>query len=168
MIIQILTSVSTFADRKRDKRHVRNHLKDFKNRLTKLWVAGKHHHLSLMPLQEKSEQVVSNWNTKSTQGSSGEGIALACGMLSGVLWRQSGKRKESLQLYLWNLNICIEKVNEKCWLVEVTLVMMSLPLVCVFQCLFTLLLVSALSWLAEIWQLSWRGATGEWEVGFKF
>ena len=168
MIIQILTSVSTFADRKRDKRQVRNHLKDFKNRLTKLWVAGRHHHLSLMPLQEKSEQVVSNWNTKSMQGSSGEGIPLACGMLSGVLWQQSGKRKESLQLHFWNLNICIEKVNEKCWLVEVTLVMMSLPLVCVFQCLFTLPLVSALCWLAEIWQLSWRGATGEWEVGFKF
>ena len=85
MIIQILTSVSTFSNRKRDKRQVRNHLKDFKNRLTKLWVAGRHHHLSLMPLQEKSEQVVSNWNTKSTQGSSGEGIPLACGMLSGVL-----------------------------------------------------------------------------------
>ena len=168
MIIQILTSVSTFADRKRDKRQVRNHLKDFKNRLTKLWVAGRHHHLSLMPLQEKSEPVVSNWNTKSMQGSSGEGIALACGMLSGVLWRQSGKRKESLQLYLWNLNICIEKVNEKCWLVEVTLVMMSLPLVCVFQCLFTLPLISALRWLAEIWQLSWQGAIGELEVEFKF
>ena len=115
MIIQILTSVSTFADRKRDKRQVRNHLKDFKNRLTKLWVAGRHHHLSLMPLQEKSEQVVSNWNTKSTQGGSGEGIALACGMLSGALWWQSGKRKESLQLYLWNLNICIEKVNDDWW-----------------------------------------------------
>ena len=168
MIIQILTSVSTFADRKRDKRQVRNHLKDFKNRLTKLWVAGRHHHLSLMPLQEKSEPVVSNWNTKSMQGSSGEGIALACGMLSRVLWRQSRKRKESLQLHLWNLNIYIEKVNEKCWLVETTLVMMSLPLVCVFQCLFTLPLVSALCWLAEIWQLSWQGATGEWEVGFKF
>ena len=112
MIIQILTSVSTFADRKRDKRQVRNHLKDFKNRLTKLWVAGRHHHLSLMPLQEKSEQVVSNWNAKSTQGSSEEGIALACGMLSRVLWWQSGKRKESLQLHLWNLNICIEKVKK--------------------------------------------------------
>ena len=168
MIIQILTSVSTFSNRKRDKRQVRKHLKDFKNRLTKLWVAGRHHHLSLMPLQEKSEQVVSNWNTKSTQGSSGEGIALACGLLSGVLWRQSGKRKESLQLHLWNLNICIEKVNEKCWLVEMTLVMMSLPLVHVFQCLFTLPLVSALCWLVEIWQLSWRGATGELEVEFKF
>ena len=48
-----------------------------------------------------------------------------------------GKRKESLQLRLWNLNICIEKVDAKCWLAETTLVMMSLPLARVFQCLFT-------------------------------
>ena len=44
----------------------------------------------------------------------------------------AGKEKEgaeSLQIRLWNLNICIEKVNAKCW-------------------------------LAEIWQLSQRGATG--------
>ena len=34
--------------------------------------------------------------------------------LSGVLWRRGGKRKESLQLRLWNLNICIEKVDAKC------------------------------------------------------
>ena len=27
---------------------------------------------------------------------------------------RGGKRKESLQLRLWNLNICIEKVNAKC------------------------------------------------------
>ena len=37
-----------------------------------------------------------------------------------------------------------------------------------FQCLFTIALVSASSWLAEIWQLSRRGATGELEVEFKF
>ena len=36
-----------------------------------------------------------------------------------------------------------------------------LPLARVFQCLFTLVLVSASSWLAEIWQLSRRWATGE-------
>ena len=30
------------------------------------------------------------------------------------LWRRGGKRKGSLQLQLWNLNICIKKVNEKC------------------------------------------------------
>ena len=95
MIIQILTSVSTFSNRKRDKCQVRKHLKDLKNRLTKLWVAGRHHHLSLMPLQEKSEQVVSNWNPKSMQGSSGEGIALACEQaLRGALvagWEKEGE-----------------------------------------------------------------------------
>ena len=33
-----------------------------------------------------------------------------------------GKRKEStsLQLFLWNSNICIEKVDAKCWLAEMT------------------------------------------------
>ena len=44
--------------------------------------------------------------------------------LSWVLWRWDGKRKESLQLCLWNLNIRIEKR----WLVEMTSVMKSLPL----------------------------------------
>ena len=110
MIIQILTSVSTFSNRKRDKCQVRKHLKDFKNRLTKLWVAGRHHHPSLMLLQEKSEQVVSNWNTKSMQGSSGEGIALACEQaLRGTL--VAGQEKE---LATMSLDICVEKVNAKC------------------------------------------------------
>ena len=45
-----------------------------------------------------------------------------------------------------------------------TLVMTSLPLVLFFQCLFTFALVLASRWLAEIWQLSWRGATGELEA----
>ena len=61
-----------------------------------------------------------------------------------------GKREESLQLRLWNLNICIEKVQAKCWLVEMTLVMTSLPLARVFQCLFTFALVSTSRWLVEI------------------
>ena len=39
----------------------------------------------------------------------------------------SGKWKERLQLRLLNLNICIVKVDAKCWLAEMTLVM-SLPL----------------------------------------
>ena len=52
--------------------------------------------------------------------------------LSRALWWRDGKRKESLQLCLWNLNICIEKVNAKCWLAEMTLVMMPLPLEFVF------------------------------------
>ena len=78
---------------------------------------------------------------------------------------RGGKRKESLQLRLWNLNICIEKVDAKCWLAEMALVMTLLPLPRVFQCFA---LVSASRWLAEIWQLSRRGATGELEVEFKF
>ena len=88
----------------------------------------------------------------------------SAGKLSGALWRRGGKRKESLQLRLWNLNICIEKVDAKCWLAEMTLVMTSLPLALDFRCLFTFALVSASRWLAEIWQLSRRGATGELEV----
>ena len=43
---------------------------------------------------------------------------------------------------------------------------MLLTLVC--QCLSTFALVSASRWLAEIWQLSRRGATGELEAAFKF
>ena len=91
-------------------------------------------------------------------------------MLSGVLWQRGGKRKrkESLQLHLWNLNICFEKVDAKCWLGEMTLVMTSLPLAHVFQCLFTFALISTSRCLAEIWQLSRRGATGELEAEFKF
>ena len=81
---------------------------------------------------------------------------------------RGGKTKESLQLRLWNLNIGIEKVESKSWLAEMTLVMTSLPLARVFQCLFTFALVSASRWLAEIWQLSRKGATGELEVEFKF
>ena len=90
------------------------------------------------------------------------------GKLSGVLWRQGGKGKKSLQQRLWNLNIHIKKADEKCWLAEMTLVMMPLPLAHVFQCLLTFVLNSASRWLAEIWQLSHRGATGELEVEFKF
>ena len=43
-----------------------------------------------------------------------------------------GKKKESLQLRLWNLNICIEKVEAKCGLEEMTLVMTPLPLASMF------------------------------------
>ena len=87
------------------------------------------------------------------------------------LWANSPgrgrKRKESLQLCLWNLIICIEKVDAKCWLVKMT-VTISFPLACVFQCLFTFALISASPWLVEMWQLSWWGATGELEMEFKF
>ena len=52
-----------------------------------------------------------------------------------------------------------------------TLKMTSLPVVRVshvFQCLFTFASVSASRWLAEIWQLSRRGATGKLKAEFKF
>ena len=80
---------------------------------------------------------------------------------------QGGKRKESLQLRLWNLNICIEKVDAKCWLAEMTFVMTPLPLARVFQCLVAFALVFASRWLPEIWQLSGPENTGELEVEFK-
>ena len=67
----------------------------------------------------------------------------ACEQVLGTLWRRGGKRRGSLQLRFRNLNICIEKVDTKCWLADVTLVMTSLPLAVVFQCLFTFTLVSA-------------------------
>ena len=70
--------------------------------------------------------------------------------LSDVLWQRGGKRKESLQLHLRNLNICIEKVNAKCWLAEMTLVMTSLLLAHVFQSLFTFTLIATSRWLEEI------------------
>ena len=46
---------------------------------------------------------------------------------------RGGKRKESLQLRLWNLNICNEIVDAKCWLAEMAFVMTSLPLARVFN-----------------------------------
>ena len=45
-----------------------------------------------------------------------------------------------------------------------TLVITSLSLACVFQCLLTFTLISASHWLVEIWQLSRQGTTGELEV----
>ena len=63
--------------------------------------------------------------------------------LSVEFWRRGGKREESLQLRLWNFNICIEKVDAKCWLAEMTLVNTSLPLARLFQRLFTFAFVSA-------------------------
>ena len=92
------------------------------------------------------------------------GFYLACEQALWALWQQGGKRKESLQLRLWNLNICIEKVDAKCWFVEMTSAMTSLCLLHDFQCLLTFLPISTLRWLVEIWQLSrWR-ATGGFEV----
>ena len=51
------------------------------------------------------------------------------------------EKEESLQPRLWNLNICIEKVDAKWWLAEMTLVMTSSPLTRVLQCLLTFALV---------------------------
>ena len=90
-------------------------------------------------------------------------ILIARGVLSGALWRRGGKMKESLQLRLWNLNNCIEKVDANAD-AEMTLLMTSLTLASVFQCLFTFALVLASCWFPEIWQLSQRGATEELEV----
>ena len=70
--------------------------------------------------------------------------------------------------YVSEIWISASKNDAKCWLAEMISVMTSLPLASVFQCLFTFELVSASRWLAEIWQLSRRGATGELEVEFKF
>ena len=53
------------------------------------------------------------------------------------------RRGLSLQQRFENLNICIEKVDTKCCLAEITLLMTSLLLERVFRCLFTFALVSA-------------------------
>ena len=55
-------------------------------------------------------------------------------------WRKSDSSVE-FKLRLWNLNICIEKVDAKCLLAEMALVMTSLPLTRVFQYLFTFALI---------------------------
>ena len=79
-----------------------------------------------------------------------------CGALADRREKEGG-----LTTCFWNLNICIEKVDAKCWLEEMTLVMTSFPWhVFVSVCL-------ASHWLAEIWQLVRKGATGELEVEFK-
>ena len=56
------------------------------------------------------------------------------------------------------MNIYIKKVDADCLLAEMALVMTSLLLARVFQCLLHW------RWLAEIWQLSRPGAKGEMEV----
>ena len=82
---------------------------------------------------------------------------------------RGGKRKKSLQLRLYGIWISASKrIDSKCWLADMILVMTSLPLARVSQCLFTFALVFASSWLAEIWQLSRRGATAVLEMVCKF
>ena len=70
--------------------------------------------------------------------------------LSVAPWRRGRKRKESLQQGRFEMLIGRDDISN--------------DLLRVFQCLFTFALVSASLWLAEIWQLSRRGATGELEV----
>ena len=69
-----------------------------------------------------------------------------------------GKKKESLKLRLWNLNICIEKVEAKCGLGEMTLVMTSLPLASMF---FNVCLHSRLFPLHSDWRKSDSSVDGE-------
>ena len=69
-----------------------------------------------------------------------------------------GKKKESLKLRLWNLNICIEKVEAKCGLGEMTLVMTSLPLASMF---FNVCLHSRLFPLRADWRKSDSSVDGE-------
>ena len=64
--------------------------------------------------------------------------------------------------YVSGIWISASKVSAKCWLTEMALVMTSLPLARIFN----VWLHSR--WLAEIWQLSRRGATGKLEAAFKF
>ena len=70
--------------------------------------------------------------TFTSTGSKGHGLWFAIGGSRFVLCvfvafelaceqaLRGGKRKDSLQLGLWNLNTCIEKVDAKCWLAEMT------------------------------------------------
>ena len=71
------------------------------------------------------------------------GLIIASYKFSRALWWQGGKRKESLQLRLWNLNICIKKIDPKCWLAGMTLVMLSIPLVHAFTCFSLFLYIRA-------------------------
>ena len=88
--------------------------------------------------------------------------------LFAALWRWGRKKKESLQLRLWNLNVCIEKVDVKCWLEEMTLTSNDvITLGMCFSMFVYIRFVADLRPLAEIWQLSQWRATGELEVEFK-
>ena len=82
--------------------------------------------------------------------------------------RSCGGAGKGRRAFNYVSGICNEKVDAKCWLAKLTLVMTLWPLASGFQCLFTLALVSASRWLAEIWQLIRLGATRELEVEFKF
>ena len=83
---------------------------------------------------------------------------LALGGALGGEWKKEGE----LAITSLEFEYLIEKVDAKCWLVEMTSVMMSLPLACVFQCLFTFVLVSTSGWLVKIWEpVDWE-PQGDW------
>ena len=86
-----------------------------------------------------------------------------------MLWRWGGKRKESLQLRLWNLNICIKKVDAKCWLAEMTLVIMSLPFAHAFTCFskFVYIILCSFTLQAD-WRKSDRSVDGESQENWRW
>ena len=76
----------------------------------------------------------------------------------------TGREKEGQPATMFLEFEYLHRVATKCWLAKMTLVifLMFLRSLCAFA------LVSTLCWLAEIWQLSQWGATGELEAQFKF
>ena len=109
-------------------------------------VCRKHDSKSLYSLLDWTKEVRSS--RKSSLGRSGGG---------------AGKGRRACNYVAQYLSFCIENVDANCWLAEMTLVMTSLPLTRLFQCLFSFALVSASRWLAKIWQHSRRGTTGDLE-----
>ena len=104
-------------------------------------------------------------------------LKLSMPMLRSSLWasslrcsgREGGKRKDSLQLCLWNLNICIKKIDVKCWLAEMTLVMTSLPLACAFMCfsMFVYIILCSFTLQAD-WRKSDRSVNGESQENWRW
>ena len=79
----------------------------------------------------------------------------------------AGGRKERLQLCLWNLNICIEKVTAKCWLAEMTL-LMCLPLAHASTCFSVFVYICTHFPFALIGRKLTAQSMGELEAEFKF
>ena len=105
--------------------------------------------------------LLSTWEAGSDSGTLACEQALQSTLAAG--WEKEGE----LATTSLEFEYLHQKVEEKCWFAKMTLVT-SLSLVCVFQYLFTFVLVSTSCWLAEIWQLSLREPTGELDVEFKF
>ena len=84
----------------------------------------------------------------------GPQVGVAC---EEALWWRGWKRKESLQLRVWNLNICIEKSRCEMLMAEMTTVMTSLLLARVFNhCLHS----RSFSFCAD-WRESESSVTGQ-------